>query len=189
MREFFAGMNLPRLVFLGCMLASAGLGWFVYQDSVRLKEIKLELRRVPKEVQQIQQLAEELNGLLIAAGGDGLLQAQDDAELYIRQTASEPEVLIGQLVVTPSRSRGSRTKGVEDVRYKIEPLSKNTKFSRGQIGNFLYQLEAKSRLVKVTHIKLSPAQKNLKPGEINQTDAWIFEAEVTSRRKVEKDNP
>lgn len=186
MKEFLSNMNLPRGVFLFGVLASAVLGWLVYRDAQRLDQIHRDLRRVPGEVQEIQRLALQLKDLQEVAGTEGILRAQGDAELYIRRIAAMDKVAIGQVTITPSRGRGTTQKGIEDLRYKIEPTNRNTKFTRGQIGNFLYQLEAESRQVKVTSVKLDPFEK-IKPGELNQADTWTFSAEVTNRKKEESE--
>ena len=54
---------------------------------------------------------------------------------------------------------------------------------RASIANFLFTLEQDSRRVKVTSIRIDPFAK-LKPGELGG-DEWTFEAEITSRRKIE----
>ncbi len=64
------------------------------------------------------------------------------------------------------------------------PAEKTQRFTLGQIGNFLYKLEADSRRVKVTYFKIQPFEK-VAPGQVGK-DAWNFEAELTTRGKDEK---
>ncbi len=174
---FFKNMTFPRWVILVMFTASAVLGWFVYERSKRLETVQIELSRTPKLVKEIQELALELDGLQRAADKEGL-RGEADLEFYIRSVGSHEAVRIGQVNTTPRTS--SPMRGVEDRVLKIQPTNKDARYTRGQIGNFLYRLEEKSRRVKVTRIKLDP-WKRIKPGEIGD-DNWTFEAEITSRQ-------
>jgi len=181
MKDFFANMNFPRAVILFSLTGSAVLGYLVYQQTERLKELELELRRAPAVVTQIQQSAMRLDELNQAADREGLKGEQSDPELYIRRVAATDNVNIGQVDISVSASTPAR--GLEDRKYKIRPTNKNERFSRGGIGNFLYKLEADSRRVKVTSVKMTPVER-VKPGEVGN-DSWTFEVEITSRQTVE----
>ena len=178
--KLFSGMTFPRWVIVTMLLASSALGWLVYHRFTRLDEVRYELRRVEGVVSEIQELALQLNGLQDLASKEGL-KGENDPELYIREIAVQDKVGIGQVGTTPSRQ--TPFKGVEDHRFKIKPLNKNKRYSRGQIGNFLYKLEADSRRVRVTSLKLTPVER-IRPGETGD-DTWTFEAEITSRQKAE----
>lgn len=180
MKSFFARMSFPRAVILFCSLGSLALGVLVYLRAQRLSEVKDELARVPTLIKEIQSDAYRLSDLLRSASTD-TLRAQSEPESYIRAIAVDSKINMGQIdiVKTPK----SPAKGIEDMIYKITPQTKTQRFSRGAIGNFLYKLEADSRRVKVTRIKLTPFEK-VAPGEVGK-DSWVYEAELTTRSKVD----
>jgi hypothetical protein len=180
MKTFFSSLNFPRAVILVMLLASAVLGYFVWQRTTRLHQIERELVMVKSRVRETQQLALQLNDLQRLSEREGLV-GEADPEFYIRGVASQDRVQIGQVDTSVSTSTPMR--GVEDKKYKITPSNKNARYSRTQIGNFLYKLEADSRRVRVTHIRITPVSR-VKPGEIGP-DVWTFEAEITSRQAIE----
>jgi hypothetical protein len=183
MKEFFATMTFPRGVILVSLLASIGLGVLVYKRRTRLAEIERELAATPKVIKEIQQLGIEFTNLKEVAGGEIVRGEDIDFETYIRQQAGDKMVEIGQVDTTPSPPRNYQA-GVEDHVFKIKPANATQRFQRSRIGNFLYKLEADSRRVKVTSLKLTPSNKRLKPGEIGD-DLWTFEASITVRSKSE----
>lgn len=181
MKTFFSNMTFPRAVILFSLTGSLVLGYFVYMRTQRLTQLERDLQRAPSVVQKIQEHAWRLDELHRAADKEGLKGEQSDPELYIRRVASQDNVNIGQ--VDTSVSEATPERGVLDRKYKIRPTNKNESFHRGSIGNFLYKLEADSRRVKVTSLKMTPVGR-VKPGEIGD-DLWTFEAEITSRQAVE----
>ena len=178
MKDFFRNMNFPRAVILLSLIASAVLGWFVYEKTNRLTAVQKELRAVPELARSIQQLGIELEQLQGDDSGAGVGQ-EDQFDPYIRETAASAVVGIGQVKIDPSKRDYNAT--VVDNIYKIRLANKNQRYHRSKIGNFLYKLEAENRRVRVTSLKLTPYPA-IKPGELG-TDTWIFEAEITSRQK------
>lgn len=177
MKRFFAAMTFPRWVIVISLLGSCVLGWLVWQRTQRLAAVEGELARVKPLVQKIQENAWRLDTLQKAADKEGL-KGESDPELYIRRVAQQDNVNIGQVVITPRTTTPERD--VEDRHYGIRPNNRTERFSRGHIGNFLYKLEADSRRVKVTDLKITPVDR-VRPGEIG-ADAWTFEATITSRQ-------
>ena len=177
---FLRNMTFPRWVIVISLIGSAVLGWFVYQKRMRLEEVHRELGQVKSVIVDVQTNAYRLNELQELSAKEGL-STQDDPELYIRNVAAQDNVSIGS--VNTSVSTASPMRGVEDRRYLIRPTDRQARFPRGAIGNFLYKLEADSRRVKVTDLKITPAER-LKPGELGN-DEWTFEATITSREAVE----
>lgn len=184
MKSFFANMSFPRAVILFCATGSVILGVLVYMRTRRLSQVEDELRRVPQIIHDIQVDAYRLSDLQVSAGEERF-KAQDEPESYIRAIAGDKKINVGQVNI--SQRQGSPARGIEDNIYKIEPQTKTQRYTRGQIGNFLYKLEADSRRVKVTRLKLIPHEK-VSPGEIGK-DQWVFEAELTTRTKVETAAP
>ena len=179
MKGFFANMNFPRWIILISLLASAGLGYRVYQRKNRLKEIHSELARVPDVVRRIQEKGLALQDLTEKASREGL--GQGDIETYIREIAASENVNVGQVRTTPRNLE--RIAGFVDETCKIVPANSKQEYARLNIGNFLYQLEAESRRVKVTQLRISPAERT-KEGEVGR-DSWKFEATITSRKSKE----
>ena len=178
MKDFFRNMNFPRAVILLSLIASAVLGWFVYEKTNRLTAVQKELRAVPELARSIQQLGIELEQLQGDDSGAGVGQ-EDQFDPYIRETAASAVVGIGQVKIDPSKRDYNAT--VVDNIYKIRLANKNQRYHRSKIGNFLYKLEADSPRVKVTSFTLTPMGK-VKPGQIGP-DEWKFEAELTSRTR------
>lgn len=173
-------LSFPRVVILACTAGSLAFGVLVYLRTERLAEVHQELVNVKKVVAEIQTDAYRLAELQKAASADGM-KGQEEPETYIRQVAVDGAINMGQLAITSSDKSPAR--GIEDKVYKISPSEKTQRYSLGQVGNFLYKLEADSRRVKVTHLKLTPYEK-VSPGQVGK-DAWNFEAELTTRTKVD----
>jgi hypothetical protein len=95
---------------------------------------------------------------------------------YIRAIAASDATRIGEVETRPRVDRPRR--GTSDLRYRIRPLGES--FSRGQIGRFLHELEARSPGVRVTHVAIEPGE----PGEDVREDAWTFEADVSVRLRT-----
>lgn len=179
--SFFQRMSFPRIVILVCGLGSLVFGVLVYQRTTRLAEVHAELGKVKDVVREIQTDAYRLADLQRSASAEKF-KGQDEPETYIRQVAADGNINMGQVQITSSTKSPAR--GIEDRVYKITPAEKTQRFTLGQIGNFLYKLEADSRRVRVTYFKLQPFEK-VTPGQVGK-DAWNFEAELTTRSKDEK---
>lgn len=184
MKGLLGRMSFPRAVILFCSLGSLTLGVLVYLRSQRLGEVHEELRRVKDIVREIQTDAYRLDDLQTSASTEKF-KAQEELESYIRAVAGEDTIKMGQLDLT--RVSRTPTRGIEDKIYKIAPGTKTQHYNRGQIGNFLFKLEKDSRRVKITRLKLTPFDK-IVPGEIGK-DRWVFEADLTTRTKVEAAPP
>jgi hypothetical protein len=176
----FRRMSFPRAVILFCTLGSLALGTLVYLRSRRLSEVEAELRRVPEIIKEMHTDAYRLEDLRRSASAEKF-KAQSEPETYIRAIAVDGKINMGQIDI--SKQTKSPAKGIEDSIYKITAQTKTQRYTRGQIGNFLYRLEADSRRVRVTRIKLTPYEK-VAPGEIGK-DQWVFEAELTTRTKID----
>lgn len=176
--SIFQAMTFPRWVIVVMVISSSVLGYFVYERSQRLEQVKQDLQvRVPRLAQEIQQLAMELDDLQDRADKENL-KGEAKPEYYIQTIAHSDVTRIGEVNVTPQRPKSY--KGFEDHTYTIKPVNKSAKFYRNQIGNFLYKLEADSRKVRVTKIDLKPTDP-VKTGEIGP-DEWTFTVELTSRQ-------
>jgi hypothetical protein len=173
-------MSFPRVVIVACTAGSLAFGVLVYLRTQRLAEVHQELETVDEVVREIQTDAYRLAELQKAASADGM-KGQEEPETYIRQVAADTNINMGQLSIT--KSDKGLTKGVKDFLYKMAPAEKSQRFTLGQVGNFLYKLEADSRRVKVTQLKLTPYEK-VSPGQVGK-DAWNFEAELTTRKKTD----
>ncbi len=184
MKSFLGRMSFPRAVILFCSLGSLTLGVLVYLRSQRLDEVHNELKRVKDVVREIQTDAYRLDDLQASASTEKF-KAQEELESYIRAVAGEDNIKMGQLDLSSMPRTPAR--GILDKIYKIAPATKAQHYVRGYIGNFLYRLEKDSRRVKVTRLKLTPFDKAV-PGEIGK-DRWVFEADLTTRTKVEAPPP
>ena len=91
--------------------------------------------------------------------------------------AAKGAVELGLIDITARESPAG--KGVTDKLYKIKPSDRS--FLRSRLANFFFSLEADSRRVRVTSLKVETFSKT-KPEEIPE-DRWTFEADVISRSK------
>lgn len=177
---FFRNMTFPRVVILVSFIGSGVLGYYYMGHAQRLEELKLEVRKAPELAVEIKTLALQLKELKRKLDSENL-SVLDDPDLYIRQIAQDPSVNIGGVKVDFDEKEPAP--GVRDKIQRIEPQEKRRGKDRTRIANFLYKLEEGSRRVKVTHFELSPV-KSFKPHEIGP-DSWSFEAEITSRQRIE----
>jgi hypothetical protein len=183
MKSFFKNMNLARAIMLFSLVGVLVLGVIGWQRHTRLSELRAHYEQdVDKVVRQVMQLGRR-HTQLSAAMRKEELAGQSDLESYIRKYAAADRVEIGNVNI--AMSTDPRTKGVVDKKYTIKPSDKDRSFSRTMVANFLYRLESESRRVKVTEIALELAEKRLKAHEIPADDKWTFEAELTSRQRVE----
>jgi hypothetical protein len=183
-KTFFARMSFPRAVILFCTLGSVAMGVLVFDRTRRLAAVQDELRRVKEIVKEIQTDAYRLDELQRSAGAEKF-GAQEELETFIRKIAADVNINMGQLDF--QKRTHEPQKGVLDNICKMSPQSKAPHYNRGQIGNFLYTLERDSHRVKVTRLKLTPSDKAV-AGEVGK-DRWNFEAELTTRTKVDTTPP
>lgn len=183
MKSFFTNLNFPRGVILASVIGALVLGWLNWSWSQRLNELEQQNTKLAEPlVRAIQAQSLELSQLQARVDGDGLGNTRDP-EFYIRQVAGEQDVSVGQVQIVPGQAQV--VKGVVDKTYRIKPSDAKRAFSRVSISNFLYRLEEKSRRVRVTQVKITPAGgKALKPEEIGP-DRWTFDTELTSRQLEE----
>lgn len=113
----------------------------------------------------------------------GAAAATSNVEDYIHSIAASPELELGSLRVdlSPRRLRDERV----DLRYRIRPLRQGDSFRREQIGSFLFELEAQSPGVRITHLEIAPSD----PGEDLRRDLWTFDTDLTLRLCEEPGTP
>ena len=97
---------------------------------------------------------------------------------YARTLAIRPDVIIGNVTVTPKKDK-SNLVGSVDRMWGISPDDPRHPYRRANISNYLYILEVESPFVVVTQAEFKPVDKT-KPHEYG-TDRWTFKAEITSR--------
>lgn len=174
----FKNMNLARAIILLSILGSLALGWLSWTRSQELSDLEYALKnKVPDLGADIQTLSARHTDLAKERSEDGMV-GQDNAQTYIYEVAANDRVAIGDTKITPSQV--VPMKGIVDKKYRIRPTDRERPYRRTNISNFLYRLEEKSRRVKVTDIKIEPAQRRLKDHEIPE-DRWTFDVEITSR--------
>lgn len=182
MKGFFQSMNFARGLILMSVIGAlvlAVLGWRRTRELATMRQnLETDMPRISKQLVEIarkhSQLSETLQG--------SSLQGEANLQSYIRKVATLDRVEVGNVDLTSSEPPVS--KGVVDKKYRIKPSERDRPFRRSTIANFLYSLEQQSLRVKVTEIKIETSEKRLKPHEVPE-DMWSFEAEVTSRQRVE----
>ncbi|MHC4261062.1 MAG: hypothetical protein ACYSWX_00945 [Planctomycetota bacterium] len=179
--KLLAQLNFARFVILASFVGSMVLGYLLWVQTQELTQIDRTLRQAPVKVQGLQAQAMQVKDLMRQATDEGLGR-QSDPEQYIRETARESSVNIGQVTPTPQTKEGQ---GYEDTHFTIKPARSNTRtFSLGAIANYAYRLEEKSRRVRVTEIQVTPTGRKLREHEI-LPDEWTFTLKMTTREKVD----
>jgi hypothetical protein len=184
MKDFFVNLTLARWIILLSLLSSIGLGYYGYTLHARrvgLEDaLSGEVRRVALDTRN---KARRFTVLQKQSEREGL-EGQSDPVSYIRRIAASSDVKLGDTTVDPP-SEAENIKGVLDTRYSIKPSSRDRGFPRLNIANFLYKLESESRRMRVTRVSMEPEAKSTKPELVLDNDSWRWEAEVTSRTKIE----
>jgi hypothetical protein len=188
MKAFFANLTLARWIILLSLLASIGLGWYGFKLHQRRVDLEAALSSEARTIAlDLRNLARRYTVLMKQSEREGL-EGQSDPATYIRRIAASPDVKIGDTTVDPP-SEAENIKGVLDTRYGIKPSSRDRGYGRLNIANFLYKLESESRRMRVTRVRLEPEAKSTKPELVLENDSWRWEAEVTSRTKIETTPP
>jgi hypothetical protein len=182
-KETLQNLSLARWIIIFSVLASAGLGFYGYRLHARRVALEDALRAdVPLLATEMQSLAKQHSALMRQYDREGL-GSQKDPLTYIRTIAAGKDVQIGDTTVDPP-VEDERIRGVLDTRYAIKPSSRDRGYPRLNIANFLYKLESESRRLRVTRLRMEPEAKSVKPETVLENDSWRWEAEVTSRTKI-----
>jgi len=185
-KEQLKQLTLARWIIIVSLVASLGLGFYGYRLHSKRVELEVALQRdVPKLATEMQTLAKQYSLLRNQSEhltfGSGIANPQT----YIRNIAASPDVMIGDTSVDPP-SENKIIEGVLDTRYGIKPSARDRGYPRLNIANFLFKLESESRGMRVTRLRMEPEAKNVKPENVLENDMWKWEAEVTTRTKIEK---
>lgn len=183
MKQLLANMNLARWILLVSLVLSIVLaftGWRLHGRRVAL-QAALETQ-VPRLAQEIQVDSRRYTHLYEQAEGAGLAGGQKDVATYLRQLASDRDVQIGSLEITPLAS-STPAKGIVDEKYTIRPPTKDKGFVRVNLANFMHLIEQRSRRMRVTHVRLE-REGNPRDWEYGN-DRWKWDIEVTSRHKLD----
>ncbi|HUR29643.1 MAG TPA: hypothetical protein VM509_15745 [Planctomycetota bacterium] len=181
-------LSLARWIIIFSLLASAGLGFYGYRLHSRRVGLELALKTdVPLLAVEMQNLAKQHSALMKQYDREGLGD-QKDPQTYIRTIAAGKDVQIGDTSVDAPVETEFIT-GVLDTRYVVKPSSRDRGYARLNIANFLYKLESESRRLRVTRLRMEPEAKSVKPETILENDSWRWEAEVTSRTKINRPPP
>ena len=184
-KDFFGAMNMARWIIVLGALGSIGLatnGWRLYSERTDLQAGLVET--IPDRAQNVQFLGKLFSKLQADAEREGFV-TQDKPDLYFRGIATDETVKLGQIDVDPAQPR-SFYKGTLDLSYTLRPQVSRVDegYPRDRLANFMFLIEQKSGRVRVTRIRLDPAQR-LKPWEISD-DRWKWEIAATSRAKDER---
>ena len=187
MGSFFAGFNFARFIILACLVGSGPLAWRAWGQYEHNQFLASTLERggeVESLVRRIQSNARLYSKLKLEQRDESLFGGeQADVHSYIRRQATDDNIDLGQVDITP-RSIPSRI--FTDHTHVIKPLDAKRDFSRTQLANFFYRLESESNRVKVTEVDIrNVSDKRLKDSEIPD-DRWSFSATITTREKTEQ---
>ena len=185
MKNALANMTLARWIIVVSLCASLGLGYYGYKLHARRVEIERALvSEVPAMALDLRTQARQYTVLSKQQGREGFADTVKDPATYIRAIAANKEVQIGDITVDPP-SDAENVKGVLDTRYGMKPSSRDRGYPRLNIANFLFKLESESRRMRVTRLRMEPEAKSVRPETVLESDSWRWEAEVTTRTKIE----
>jgi hypothetical protein len=181
-------ISLARWIIIVSVIASIGLGVYGFKLHAERVDLEVALKsKVPLLAIELQTLAKQHTSLMKQFDREGLGE-QKDPQTYIRNIAANKEVQIGDTTVeAPAESENIR--GVLDTRYGIKPSNRDRGYGRLNIANFLYKLESESRRMRVTRLRMEPEAKSVKPETRLESDSWRWEAEVTTRTKLDQPAP
>ena len=91
---------------------------------------------------------------------------------YVQDIAASPEIDVGELRTSLRVSHPIPS--FRDLRCRLQPADDDASFTRSQIGEFLFRLEADSPGVTVTSLAIYPFE----PRSDVVADRWRFEAEL-----------
>jgi hypothetical protein len=180
--QFLAKLNFTRVVIIGSFIGAAVLGYFVWQQQAALSDVERVLGSAPMKVRELQSQAMQIAELERQAQAEGLGR-QSDPEYYIRSLARDSNVGVGEVDVSPREKRGA---GFRDTIFDITPDKRSGRtYSLGQIANYMYLLESKSRRVRVTSVSISPVSAKSKREHEVLTGEWTFGLSMTTREKLD----
>ena len=182
MMAFFSGFNFVRATILFSLIGAGVLGYMALERQTQVEELRAALApggAVETLAAEIQQTSREYSRLKREALNEGII-GQSDPQSYIRMVAAKDAVELGDVEIGVRES--SPRRGIIDRTYTIKP-SNDRSFLRSRLANFFFSLEADSRRVRVTHLKIETFSKT-KPEEVPE-DRWSFDAQVISRSKDE----
>ncbi len=189
MKNALANMTLARWIIVVSLLASIGLGYYGYNLHTRRLELESALKTEVRAVAlDLRTLARQYSVLSKQVDREGFSENVKDPATYIRQIAAGKDVQIGDITVDPP-SEAENIKGVLDTRYGMKPSSRDRGYGRLNIANFLFKLESESRRMRVTRLRMEPEAKSVRPETVLESDSWRWEAEVTTRTKIEAPPP
>ncbi|HIG11733.1 MAG: hypothetical protein ABGY71_13015 [bacterium] len=181
--KFIKSLNLARLIIIASLVAACLLGWSGSAAKGERDALSgVFAKDVPRVCREIQELSLLNTKLMGEVKGDKLL-SQASPESYIRGCADHPSVQIGEVDMGSRNKHGQA--GIVDRISSIRPFEQGRgrrEFSHYKIAQFLYRLEADSRQIKVTNIRMDLVGSSRDLDKI-PGDTWTFDIEVTNRVK------
>lgn len=184
--SFFKNMTFARAMILVCLGSSCALGYFVWERQAMIQDRSLSLEeggRIERLVKDIQTLSKQYSQLYEKADDEGL-KGKEKPLTYINGIAAKDLVDIGRVDVRVSERQFSNT--MVDNIFSITPATKNAKFRRTNIANFLFTLESNSRRVRVTELRFdalnSDGKTRIEPEEY-PSEFYQFSCKLTSRQR------
>ncbi len=185
--SFFKNMTFARAMILVCFFSSCALGYYDWKNQEKLQDRTLSLEnggRVERLVQDIQRLSRRYTQLYEKADDEALIQGKENPISYIDGIANEDKVDIGRVEVGVT-ARQFSTSMVDNI-FSISPATKNAKYRKTHIANFLFTLESKSRRVRVTELRIdalnNDGRTRIAPEEYPSL-FYQFTCKLTSRQR------
>lgn len=185
--SFLKNMTFARAMILVCLASSGGLGYQVWKKQEKIRDQGLSLEpggRIERLVQEIQTLSKQYTQLHDKADDEALMTGKQNPISYITKIAGEDKVEIGRVDIKASERQLSTS--MVDNNFSITPATKNVKYSKTNIANFLFTLEQKSRRVRVTELRIDALNRDGKTRialEDYPADLYQFSCKLTSRQR------
>lgn len=152
----------------------------LYEELCQVLEMRLEVEGL-SEAQLIARVGEgavaEVKGLRIELVVEprpiaSFGRDESGAMSFLARTAADRNVRIGMVEITPSERQVSPVRS--DRIFRVRPSQKGEVFSTPQIYNFIWLLEANTRVLTLTRLRVRPAA---------QEGRWTFDLAVTEPRE------
>lgn len=171
------------------LLGSGVVGWLVWERQQEIQAYESAMAEggeVEFNMVKIVNAAREWSTSKKSLDAEGIKGNLDDEEAvptYIRGIGQDSYVRWGGVTIGKPKAKDN-VKGFDDVVYTVKQSDKDDAVSRNKIANLFYQLESKSRKLKVTDIDIRLSD-SVKDEEI-PVDLYNVDFEVSIRKRDPK---
>jgi len=186
--SFLRSLTFAKVMIIACLGASAYGVYLVLHQREEIQRITASLETggtVERLIRSIETSGARYSELRSQQEGDSL-RGEESPNTYIATISEAKNIRIGYVYIKPSTRDVTQT--VEDQIFAITPRDNTRTYTRTAIANFLWSLEERSRLVRVTQLTIEALNNDpdpkprVKPEEY-PSDYYRISCQITCRRK------